>query len=172
MRPASVYSDSALIKIEGSLTHLPTPITRNRNNLIGAHEKLLSEPCGNRHGRISAAGLAQGSATSIDPLSVCFRIGPVGQWCNVSPNCLSELRGVGSKVVRDCGTTILVANGPPNTSKPPLIVTEQCEDVQEDEEEDPFCACCIVCCNSGSRIHETLPTPPRRGADLGRDHFC
>lgn len=65
MRPASVYG--GLIKIEG-VAHLPTPVTRNHhNNIIGAHEKLLSEPCENRHLTKSAAELAQGSATSRDP---------------------------------------------------------------------------------------------------------
>jgi hypothetical protein len=53
------------------------------------------------------------------------------------PEILLELRGG----VGDCGTTILVANGP-KTRASRLDRTEQCEDVREDEEEGPFGACC------------------------------
>jgi hypothetical protein len=66
----------------------------------------------------------------------CFRMGP----CMPIVQCIANLP-FGAKVgVGDCGTTILVANGP-RTRASRLDHTEQCEDVREDDEEGPFGAC-------------------------------
>lgn len=56
--------------------------------------------------------------------------------------CIANLPfGAKGGSVGDCGTTILVVNGP-KTRAIRLDHTEQCEDVREDDEEGPFGACC------------------------------